>query len=167
MSRLHVLSINLRNTVDYKLSIHGRDENGIYRSVDVDDFNYYFYIGVRKSLKYPLLGDIINKLQSVYKSKYRKFIKKISPVLIRGDFRKYTGPCTEFNLKSIYGYKLDNDPDKYLNVYKIYVTRQCDVRKLEWLIDAQFNKGRHNKPVEIFETKVDWLMRYEINIKIY
>lgn len=159
----HVLSIDLQNDYDYTIKLFGRNQSGNSVSLTVSDFKHYFYIGVRKSTTFPRnVFDVKNELYKVYSSEIDNMILDIVPITTRGEFKKTESQIDGnkiINIKSIYGYYLDTDIDKYLNAYKVYVKRDAKMSTIEMMFDNVFNKRKHFKPLEFFETKVDWKTR--------
>lgn len=166
MSGFQVFSINLQNEFDYKLTLFGRDVHGSLIRLNVTGFNHYFYIGTFQSLSILSGSDIFARLKSKYPTIWNRYVYRVKAVSSECDFKRCLRSSRNFRLQSVYGYKLPDDMERYFNVYKIYVTRQCVISKLEHIIHAEFNRNCTEKRVHIFETRVDWITRFMADVKL-
>lgn len=165
MERFQVFSVDLQNDIDYRVYLFGRTEFGMPVRINVTGFNHYFYIGTRKSDNITM-SEIVNRMSNKYREIWKKYVFRTLAVFSENEFRK-SGKCNnrDFFLRSVYGYTLPDDPDRYLSVFKVYVTRKCIISKLERLIHNEFNNNDH-KRVQIFETRADWMTRFMADAKL-
>lgn len=171
MDAFQVFSIDLQNSSDYAMTMFGRTATGAAVRLDVTGFNHYFYIGTYLSSSIPSGNEIVNRLKTKYPNLWGRYVRRVTPVRRECEFKKSTpasrGHCpVDFRPQSVYGYRLPEDRDRYLNIYKVYVTRACTVSRLERIIHAEFNRYCDEKRVHVFETRVDWQTRFTADAQL-